>query len=78
MTYQVGDLLLPIHHPDSKPCMIKSLTTVVCYRANRKTHIKHRAYKIVAIDDPNFEFVVAHDNMSLRFVPLEVKDETVS
>ena len=80
MTYQTGDLLLPIHHPDSKPCIVRQVTEIKRSSVIKKvpTIRKVRAYAISSIDDPDYVFIVADDLMHFRFQPLEVKYATVS
>ena len=80
MAYQTGDLLLPIHHPDSKPCIIRRVTQVTRSSVvkNVPTRRKVPAYAISSIDDPDYVFIVSDDQMSSRFQPLEVEYETVS
>lgn len=80
MTYQVGDLLLPIHYPDCKPCIVRRVTQVTRSSVRNKvpTRRKVPAYAISSIDDPHYVFIVADDEMCLRFKPLEVKYATVS
>ena len=80
MTYQTGDLLLPIHHPDSKPCIVRRVTQVTKSSVIKGVPTRHyaRAYAISSIDDPHYVFIVSDDQMSSRFQPLEVKYATVS